>query len=699
MTARRLAALAQALAIAAILVPGPHPGGTAPVIGAAAGSGVGCTAGIGTFEGPRLPGDPPPPPGSVPTASPEPAISDDPPDPSGSPAPSEADGTGEADGAMAAAPTILLAASAVRLAQADPSEEPSSEPGGQPHAVADPSPAPLESPSPDPAASPATEIEPGPEPGAEPTPGPRRGRQVRGIDVSHYNGDIDYTQVLRSGRTFAFIKATQDTSFRDPMYEVNVARARQAGVPYGAYHFFDYTLDGTAQADHFVDRIEAAGGILGTLPPVVDVECWRPSGVSTHVTAAARLQDFVTRVYERTARLPMVYTSVFMWDQVMGDAEGFDHLPLWAACWGCDAPPSIAPGWQDWLFWQTGVARIPNVGRLDANIFNGTLDELAALRLGPFRVNEGAPAAGSLGVRLDLGGRDGDRLRTSLDGVEWSRWQPIPGIPRAELAPVEGPQTVHVQLRLGPDGPVSPVLRDTIALDLSGPQIIDLAAELALGPLSAAAEGLPVAVSWTASDELSGLGDASLSVICADGPARRIDLPGSVAPGAAWPWRSVAALEADVACELLVVARDGVGNVTRERLTDVTAGLLSAAPSAHVEHLGAWRGVDDPLALDGRLHVSDSSEASMRATLSGSQAGVVARRGPNGGIAAVLLDGEELGRVDLYATSTSGPEVVFVADLSMDGQHELTVRPLGVGEAASGGAEVAIDGFLALTTG
>ena len=125
MTARRLAALAQALAIAAILVPGPHPGGPVPVIGAAAGSGVGCTAGIGTFEGPRLPGDPPPPRGSAPTASPEPAISDDRPDPAGSPAPTEApsasaadddDGpvVDEADGAMAAALICSTSPSASR---------------------------------------------------------------------------------------------------------------------------------------------------------------------------------------------------------------------------------------------------------------------------------------------------------------------------------------------------------------------------------------------------------------------------------------------------------------------------------------------------------------------------------------------------------------------------------------------------------
>ncbi|CAN5811300.1 hypothetical protein BH23CHL8_BH23CHL8_14100 [soil metagenome] len=688
MTVRRFAALAQALAIAAILAPGPHPGGPAPVAAAAAGTGIGCTAGIGTFRGPGLPGDPPAPPDSRPEATPAPVASDE---PAASP-----DAASEVvpDGAEAGPPSMILVSASVRLAQADPSPAPATDPSLEP--------------APDPV------IEPDPEPGAEPTPRPQRGRQVRGIDVSHHNGDIDYDQVLKAGRSFAFLKATQDTSFRDPMYELNVTRARQAGVYHGAYHFFDYTLDGTAQADHFLDRIEAADGLLGALPPVVDVECWRPSGVSTHVTAAARLQDFVTRVYERTARLPIVYTSVFMWDQVMGNPDGFEHLPLWAACWGCAAPPSMAPGWEDWHFWQTGVGRIPNVGRLDANVFNGTVEELDGLRLRPFRVAEGAPAVGSPELQLDLGGRDGDRLRTSLDGVQWSRWQPIRGTPRADLAPVEGPQTIFVQLRLGASGPVSPVLADSIALDVSGPEVSQLSAGLSVGPLAApphtrstndqptdpvTTEPLPVTVSWTATDGLSGLGDATLSADCADGPTQRIEIAGSVAPETAWPWSSLVGLDAGAECDVLVVARDGVGNVTRERLSGVTATLHPAAPSETVRHAGEWRAVEDPTSPPGGLHVSDSGEATLTATLAGAQAGVIARRGPNGGVASIDVDGVSLGRVDLYAPATSGPEIVFVVDLGSDGSHELVVRPLGIGEEASGGAEVALDGFISLTTG
>ena len=158
------------------------------------------------------------------------------------------------------------------------------------------------------------------------------------------------------------MKTTQDNDFIDPMFATNLARARAAGLAAGGYHFFDYTLDGDVQADHFLDRLEVAGGLDDALPPVVDVECWSPIGLSIHAVSAARLRDFVARVYERTGRLPIIYTSVLMWKEVVGNAEGFEDLPLWAACWDCEAPPSIAPGWEGWTFWQTGIDRIPGVG-------------------------------------------------------------------------------------------------------------------------------------------------------------------------------------------------------------------------------------------------------------------------------------------------------------------------------------------------
>ena len=235
------------------------------------------------------------------------------------------------------------------------------------------------------------------------------------------------------------------------MFVTNLARARAAGLAAGGYHFFDYTLDGDVQADHFIDRLEAAGGLDDALPPVVDVECWSPIGLSIHAVSAARLRDFVERVYERTGRLPIVYTSVFMWKEVVGNAEGFEDLPLWAACWDCESPPSIAPGWEDWTFWQTGIDRIPGVGSLDGNFFGGSPEDLDALRLRPLshrgrRVGDGQPA-----------GRDRPRRSVTPPTCAPRRTagrgragRPSAARHAPSWVPTEGSHTLHVQLRDGP---------------------------------------------------------------------------------------------------------------------------------------------------------------------------------------------------------------------------------------------------------
>jgi hypothetical protein len=164
-----------------------------------------------------------------------------------------------------------------------------------------------------------------------------------------------------------------------------------------------------------------------------------------------------------------VYTSVFMWDQVMGESTAFGDLPLWAACWGCASPPSLAAGWDRWHFWQTGIDRIPRVGPLDGNRFYGTRADLGELVLRPFAIDGGAISTSETTVSLDLGGRDGDEIRTSPDGESWTDWRPLrdPARVTAELGPVEGPQSLFVQLRAR--GVVSPVLRDDIVLELAPP--------------------------------------------------------------------------------------------------------------------------------------------------------------------------------------------------------------------------------------
>ncbi len=715
MTIPRVVALAQALAMIMLLVPGPQATGPVSTLAAIAppqpgdrsdpvfrtvGSGIGCEAGTDRFKGPRAPGKPPWPPGAEPTPTPAPSLdaaaSQVPGDTGGEPVPTATDGPEGAAGSATTAgdpATAFLAATGIRVAQADPVTQPSPTPlpqlGPEAPASADPAGSP-----PSPGASSAA---------ATPAP-PDTSLYISGIDVSHHNGDIDFGRVRDAGYEFVFLKTTQDNDFIDPMFVTNLARARAAGLAAGGYHFFDYTLDGDVQADHFIDRLEVAGGLDDALPPVVDVECWSPIGLSIHAVSTARLRDLVERIYERTGRMPIVYTSVFMWKEVVGNAEGFEDLPLWAACWDCESPPSIAPGWEDWTFWQTGIDRIPGVGSLDGNYFGGDPADLDALRLRPLTIEAGASVTASREVEIDLGGRSGTHMRTSPDSRTWSRWTPIRGTPRAELGSTEGSHTLHVQLRDGPKLK-SPVFSDAITLDTSGPQLSTPTIRLRLAPLGAdvaasseaadvdssmasptadeaatpasapssgpggAGAGIPIEVGWEASDAVAGLSDASLSIACDGDRAASIDAPGSAEPGQLTTWSAPAVVAPDARCRVTVTGRDGVGNATRARADTVVATVIAAA-----------------------------GDGSSGASLEGRQVGVIARRGPDLGRAAVLVDGEEVGLVDLYAPMAGEPEVVHVVDLVPGVPASLTLEATGTSDPDSTGTAIAIDGFVTLAS-
>jgi GH25 family lysozyme M1 (1,4-beta-N-acetylmuramidase) len=608
MTLRRVVALAQALTISMLLLPGPHSTGPALVQAAlqpadeapatvydAEGKGIGCQPSSQKYKGPGLPKDPPWPPGAKPTPSPTPEptpIVDDP--------AMDADGSPEPE--TSEAPTASEEPTEV------PTEEPAAEAGTYGFAQGT--------------------IKP-------------RSKLLTGLDVSHHNGDIDYQAVKQEGHRFVFIKATQDNDFIDPMFPTNLRNARAAGLAVGAYHFFDYTLDGREQADHFLDRVEAAGGIDDALPPVVDVECWAPIGSSIQAVSTARLRDFVERVYERTGRWPLIYTSVFMWREVAGNAEGFDQLPMWAACWGCDRPISIAPGWDEWVFWQEGLTRIPGVGRLDGNYFVGTKKDLRALKLRPISVADGSGVTAGGTVRLDLGGREGTHVRTSLDGESWSEWKRLRDAPPTATVPAEeGSHEVFVQLKAAP-GLKSPVVSATAIVDATPPEISAPSVVLRSGPLGTDGAALPVSVRWDALDATAGLSDATVRVACSDGPNVRTDAPGGAEPGERVTWEAQAHVRPDVTCDVTAISRDGAGNTNRATAPSVTTSLVPAAESAVV---------------------------------SGSEVGVIARRGPEAGRTAVLLDGEAVGLVDLYAETEEAPAVVFVADLP-DGEHTITLEP------------------------
>lgn len=202
---------------------------------------------------------------------------------------------------------------------------------------------------------------------------PTQGTQgaLHGVDVSYYQGNIDWERVASSGIKFAFIRAA-DGFHHDTKFTRNWSGAKSAGILRGAYHYFRGSKDGTQQANDFLNVV---GDDLGDLAPVADVE--ELDGVSA-ATLKAQLEKWISTVQGRTCKTPIIYTSPGLWNGWhMGTT--FSSSPLWVANWAV-SKPRVPSGWSDWTVWQyRSDASVPGIpGRVDADLFHGSLDELKA---------------------------------------------------------------------------------------------------------------------------------------------------------------------------------------------------------------------------------------------------------------------------------------------------------------------------------
>ncbi|MFZ5854869.1 MAG: GH25 family lysozyme [Chloroflexota bacterium] len=226
-----------------------------------------------------------------------------------------------------------------------------------------PSSSPSPSDSPPPSATPS--------PSVTPPPGP----VLEGIDVSHWQAAIDWSQVAGSGKRFVIMKATQGQSFLDSMYAANHAGARAAGLTVGAYHFATPSSDPNdpiLEADWYVAN---AGLLPGDLVPALDLEQnggLSPSALQTWVGA------WLAEVYARLGVRPMIYTSPSFWKNSMGNTTMFadqGYAILWVAHWFVTSPTVPANNWggRGWTFWQYddcgSVAGI--AGCVDLDRYNG----------------------------------------------------------------------------------------------------------------------------------------------------------------------------------------------------------------------------------------------------------------------------------------------------------------------------------------
>ncbi|KIC11916.1 glycoside hydrolase [Leisingera sp. ANG-M1] len=194
---------------------------------------------------------------------------------------------------------------------------------------------------------------------------------VHGIDVSRYQGEVDWRQVRRAGVAFAYIKATEGGDHTDPRFRENWQGARSAGLPRGAYHYYYFCRPAAEQARWFIKHVPRDANAL---PPVLDME-WnhrsrtcklRPDGA----TVRAEARKFLNILERHYGKRPVIYTTVdFYRDTGIGQLSGTEFWLRSVA----GHPREVYSG-KAWSFWQyTGTGQVPGVeGDVDLNTFRGS---------------------------------------------------------------------------------------------------------------------------------------------------------------------------------------------------------------------------------------------------------------------------------------------------------------------------------------
>lgn len=199
---------------------------------------------------------------------------------------------------------------------------------------------------------------------------------VRGVDVSAYQGLIDWEVLASQDISFAFMKATEGSSFTDKYFEKNYEQAQKTDLRIGAYHFFSYDSPGATQAEHFINTVEKCETML---PPVIDLEFY--GNYTNHPPDQAvvrkELNNMISILKEHYHMDPIIYATQKSYSLYLEGA--YDNCDIWIR--NVFTTPLLSG--RKWTFWQyTDKARLDGYlgdeKYIDMNVFNGTKEEFAA---------------------------------------------------------------------------------------------------------------------------------------------------------------------------------------------------------------------------------------------------------------------------------------------------------------------------------
>lgn len=197
---------------------------------------------------------------------------------------------------------------------------------------------------------------------------------VRGVDVSAYQGDIDWEVLSSQNIDFAFIKATEGSSFVDKKFAYNFSEAQKQSIAVGAYHFFSFDSQGETQAENFIKNVVPFDGML---PPVIDFEFYgdKSDNPPSKESVTKELNDLISALESYYGLSPIIYATSATYKMYL--ETDFSKYDIWIR--DIISEPELSDG-RDWTFWQyTNRDRLDGYKGpekyIDMNVFNGTKEK------------------------------------------------------------------------------------------------------------------------------------------------------------------------------------------------------------------------------------------------------------------------------------------------------------------------------------
>ncbi len=197
--------------------------------------------------------------------------------------------------------------------------------------------------------------------------------EVRGLDLSAYQGNVDFDALYDQGMAFVYIKATEGSDFIDPKFETNWANAQDSKMYAGAYHFVSFRSSGEDQAANFINTVK---GFKHMLPPVIDLELYSEfeTNEPSQETVDSILVPLIAAMKDEYGMDPVIYTTHHMYTKYI---EGKYDNEIWIADENMSA--KLYDG-SDWLFCQYSFNGVldgcsDGVGYIDLDVYNGSKKE------------------------------------------------------------------------------------------------------------------------------------------------------------------------------------------------------------------------------------------------------------------------------------------------------------------------------------